>query len=793
MQYVKSIGPTDAKIVVVGEAPGAEEELRGIPFCGNAGHELEEEMLAAGLFKRSTFITNVCKYRPPNNELGEWIRPATRKAPPEGFVEHRGRFVRPFIVGHLWELERELQLVRPNVVVALGNAALWALTDKTGISKWRGSLLRCTLPGCEGMKVIPLYHPAYILRDYQARWETIEDWRKVKAESETPELSEREWDFIIRPSVDMVLDRLHRLILRAERAAGAGEVVELTCDIETRQRQIACLGLGVSPTQAMCIPFMCLERADGYFTLDEEVEVVHTLRRLLTHPAVRVINQNFLYDAYYLAMLWGMVVIPSFDTMIAQHVCFPGKEKSLAFIASLYCKNYIYWKDDGKEWNAKLDEDQLWRYNCMDCCYTWEAAQELKKVIAFFKLEEQFSFLMSQFHPVLMMMLRGVRSDPVLRDKYSQELLTMLQEHERTVEGIVGYPLNVASPTQLKHFLYDEMGIPPIVSRKTHSPSTDTEALERIRYKEPLVAKVCDLTLACRTIRIFRSTFIDAKGPRDRYLTAYNIAGTVTFRYSSSSNPMGWGTNLQNVPKKEEDDPKQPLLPDVRTLFLPDEGYVLLDYDLSKADLHVVVWESEEEELKEMLRRGVNIYKEVGTKYTGMPYKKAKSFLHGTNYCGTPRTMAINTGISTAQAQAAQRRWFSAYPGIKRWHGRIAEELQKWRTASNRFGFRRIFFERVDGILPEAAAWGPQSTVAIIISKALCGVWKRWGLNNGLDLLLQVHDELLLQVKEAYVEEAVREVDSIFSSIIVPYPDPLIIPHERKVGRPGQSWGELKG
>ncbi len=81
--------------------------------------------------------------------------------------------------------------------------------------------------------------------------------------------------------------------------------------------------------------------------------------------------------------------------------------------------------------------------------------------------------------------------------------------------------------------------------------------------------------------------------------TSLNPVGTSTFRFNSTANPMGWGTNLQNVFKSEDSD-----LPGIRRLFLPDPGKLLVEFDLSKADLRVVVWESEEEELKEALRRG---------------------------------------------------------------------------------------------------------------------------------------------------------------------------------------------
>ena len=156
-------GPTSATICLVGEAPGAEEEAAGLPFVGASGHELDRMLKDAGLVREACFITNVTHERPPNNEIEAWIVDKA-KAPDGSFIRYRNRWCKPFIAEECERLYGELRAVQPNVVLALGSVPLWALTSQDSISKWRGSHL--TSDAIPGLKVIPTYHPARVLRCY---------------------------------------------------------------------------------------------------------------------------------------------------------------------------------------------------------------------------------------------------------------------------------------------------------------------------------------------------------------------------------------------------------------------------------------------------------------------------------------------------------------------------------------------------------------------------------------------------------------------------------------------------
>lgn len=251
-------------------------------------------------------------------------------------------------------------------------------------------------------------------------------------------------------------------------------------------------------------------------------------------------------------------------------------------------------------------------------------------------------------------------------------------------------------------------------------------------------------------------------------------------------------------------------LPNIRTLFIPDPGYVICDCDLDRADLQVVVWEARDDDLKRQLRLGVDLHIMNGMEIRGhepppedelieghpeYPEHKrryvqarvfAKAFIHGTNYGGKARTMGIAAGITTHEAEALQRRWFSIHPGIKEWHHRTEQSLLTTRSVKNAFGFRRFYFDRIENILPEALAWVPQSTVAIVINKGLLNIHRNL---PQVENLLQVHDSLVFQYLKSLDPEIRPKIrDELL--IEIPYEDPLIIPVGMTMSE--DSWGAVQ-
>lgn len=164
--------------------------------------------------------------------------------------------------------------------------------------------------------------------------------------------------------------------------------------------------------------------------------------------------------------------------------------------------------------------------------------------------------------------------------------------------------------------------------------------------------------------------------------------------------------------------------PNVKTFFKPDPGYILFDVDLAGADAQVVAWDAGDEPLKQAFRdyaagKGPKVHcvnsKAIFGDLAGPDgkkdpyYSQAKAGVHLTNYYGQAKTCATALNVSLQRAEAFQRQWFKLHPAIKEWHHKVMRDLETTRTISNKFGFTRTFFDRInERLLPQALAWIPQ-------------------------------------------------------------------------------------
>lgn len=357
-------GPIPADIAIVGEAPGREEEMVGEPFVGASGRLLNAVLHSVGLLRTSCFATNVCRVRPPGNDISEWF--SDNKKPPAPDWEHRaGLWHHPHIARGLHELDRELTAVRPRLILALGNTALWALTGLTGISKWRGSRL-----ALDRWTVLPSLHPAAVLR--QAELGPVFQMDLARAPRIlSGEQQARPERFTIAPTFLEALDAL--------RALSARPPARLSCDIETRAGAIACIGFAWTAEDAICIPLLRANPVDPfYWPIDQEAELRWRIHRLFQHPDIEWVGQNFLYDCQYFVREGMGYPRRVFDTMIGHHSLFSNTRKGLDFLSSMYCRDHLYWKDESKNWDPALGERQLWTYNCRDAVRTWEIADGIR-------------------------------------------------------------------------------------------------------------------------------------------------------------------------------------------------------------------------------------------------------------------------------------------------------------------------------------------------------------------------------------------------------------------------------
>lgn len=332
-------GPVPAKIMLVGEMWGREEAKTGIPFSGESGKELNRMLHEAGIMRSELYCTNVVNAQPPYGKIEKWIPLKKADVGPQHSETVKGRWVAPEVADGFESLQRELELVKPNLVVAAGATALWALTGRTKIMHWRGSVMR----GDGGRKVLALIHPAAIMRMWGLRPITVNDLRRVRRESMSPQIEQPEWNFLVDPTYQQVLTTLDSLQWAVEI-----QPTWLDFDLETGAGHIKCAGLSWSRLDAICIPFMRQE-AGRYIDAwgeEAEAEILWRLYKLMTHPNCFVRGQNLLYDCQYTWRHWHFIPNVKQDTMISQHTAFAGMKKSLDFQASMYCQHYEQWKPE---------------------------------------------------------------------------------------------------------------------------------------------------------------------------------------------------------------------------------------------------------------------------------------------------------------------------------------------------------------------------------------------------------------------------------------------------------------
>ena len=326
----KPTGPSNAKIVIVGEAPGAEEDRVGRPFVGGAGKILNTMLSEAGIDRNDCYITNVMDIRPVNNNFGEFYEDAGGKVPTKLLIEGRER------------LYKELVDVHPNVVIALGNEALKAILGLSGITKYRGSILPNRLFHESTFKVIPTIHPDAIMRQWELRPLAVMDLRRALEESRTA-------------SIDIV----YRIWKKVETLSELESKVDLylreakyiSFDIETCNKQISCIGFAENEFNSFTVPICMYDKS--FWSEQDELKVWLQIKRLLESDIPKI-GQNVNFDMFYTTSTIG--IKPKnlwMDTMIAFH-CVTGDTEIDTLKGAFPIKDLVG-KDDVWIWSCIPD------------------------------------------------------------------------------------------------------------------------------------------------------------------------------------------------------------------------------------------------------------------------------------------------------------------------------------------------------------------------------------------------------------------------------------------------------
>jgi len=464
--------------------------------------------------------------------------------------------------------------------------------------------------------------------------------------------------------------------------------------------------------------------------------------------------------------------------------------------------------------SSKLTQNENdWVYNGLDVCVTLEIVNTLLDQLDPVS-ETTYSFERNLQGPILEMSSRGIRVDLARRDKvlakYTAEIETLsLQTNEIIREGI-GVNLNWRSPTQLKRLFYDILNLPAVKKRNSlgqYAPTIDRDAMEYLSQymlAEPLCIRLLrlrDLDKKCQFLR----KQIDRDG---RMRSNYNIAGTNTGRLSSSASIFGTGGNQQNIDREE------------RAIFIADPGMKLVNLDLEQADARnvgAICWNLFAEKYGESFAGAYLGACESGDLHTStcrlawtdlpwtddpkenkkiaeqIAYRQdsyrqlAKKLGHGTNYYGTPRTMAKHAKVPIKQIEDFQRRYFDGYPCIKEWHKEVKRQIREAGFITTLLGRRRCFFGRPedDSTLREAIAYEPQSLTADEIDTGIIRLF----LSRRVELLAQVHDSVLFQIPEGREEELVPwAMGQLITHIPLVKGRDFAVPVDAKVG---WNWGDV--
>lgn len=478
-----------------------------------------------------------------------------------------------------------------------------------------------------------------------------------------------------------------------------------------------------------------------------------------------------------------------------------------------------------------------WIYNGLDCCVTAEVYTELRAQLDNEEpaVQETHKFALRKLAPFVEMSLRGILVDrqELQRavDRLERDKAALDKKFQRIMREVFGGEVNWKSPTQLKQLLYSSMGLKALRARNAKGVYTETvneEALEKLKaylFARPIVSFIIVLRGMSKSIGFLR-TRLDTDG---RIRTAYNLAGTNTGRLSSAQSEFGYGTNLQNVDRS------------LRFPFIADPGMYMVNIDLEQADArnvgalcHNIFYHMDRKEIAEVLGKKewngpigsefASAYLdacESGDLHTTVckmawpnlswpsdsdewkafcdsiilvgqdSYRQvAKKLGHGTNYLGTPRTMARHTHTPVTIIKGFQENYFSAFPCIPAWQNWIIDKVKNEGVLYNLFGRRRHFFGRGREATThrKAIAFAPQSSTGEQIDRGIYQVWTQFDPTI-VQFLVQVHDSILFQVPYDEAEDLIpRILEAMKVTIPLEGGRQFTVPLDAKTG---WNWGDF--
>lgn len=625
--------------------------------------------------------------------------------------------------------------------------------------------------------------------------------KEIKQDTTVKSIEDKEASYHIVSSME-ALDSLIEAVKKA-----SCMVIDLeTTNKEPMLASLVGIAIAITPKEAFYIPVNhSPETSQAQDTLPFDSpkssdllpkrEVLKRLKPILEDEGVKKIGQNIKYEIIVLSQEGIEVKGISFDTMVASYLLNPSKaQHNLDEIAMEYLG---YQKIPTSSLIGKtltmdqVEVEKVANYACEDADITLRLQGELMPLLKEKQLDELFFQVEMALIPVLARMEeRGIRLDLKVFKELDSELIKSLSVLQAQIYQMAGEEFNINSPQQLSHILYEKLKLPRGKKLKSQY-STDVRALERLASLEH---ELPQKLLEYRTLAKLKSTYVDAlpaliNRRTKKVHTSYNQTVTATGRLSSS-NP-----NLQNIPIRSE------LGRQLRRAFIPtSEEYLFIGADYSQIELRLLAHLSQDDTLMMAFEEGKDIHAQTASVIFGVPLedvtfemrRRAKAVNFGIIYGMSAYGLSQGLGISTEEAQAFIDQYFAIHPKVKSYLDGLVEEARQRGFVTTILNRRRYIPDinnpkaPLRSLAERTAVNTPiQGSAADFIKLAMIKLDRALSSNfrEGW-IVLQVHDELLIEVKREEVKEAKQLVKEVMEKAY-----PLSVPNKVDINH-GENWLE---
>jgi DNA polymerase I-like protein with 3'-5' exonuclease and polymerase domains/uracil-DNA glycosylase len=493
-KYIPGRGPLGAKLMILGDCPTERDVIAGKCLTDR---ELDILLREAGINKSECWLTTVSKFHVPPN-VGKKKIPFAIRAKNVGIDVQQ----------QIMELQEEINGIKPNCILALGSTPLWALSGKTKINNYRGSILHGM-----GRKFVSSYNPAHLswqasdveFKGYWNRQIILFDFRRAKHQSSFAEL-------IIPNRTLEICKSSYQL---AEFRKRYDNRLKMSVDIEAGGSCLPiCIGLALNKVHGMTVP---LWNTDGISSIPDAdmIQCWIILAEMLYEK--EIIGQNFNYDRDKIKRLGFIIRRLISDTMLKAHAINPELPKGLAFNTSLFTEEPFY-KDEGMYQGSITD---LLTGCARDACVTFEVDENMDSDLDEIGQRSFFeNFLMKLPELYWAIEQQGFRIDTVERDALLHKYVEWDEKVRYELYGLVGTEVNVNSPKQISSLLFDNFKLP--LRAGTGEEEITALLNSQSAIKKPEHRKVCELILEGRRVRKSISTYLMAMPDFDgRMRTTY--------------------------------------------------------------------------------------------------------------------------------------------------------------------------------------------------------------------------------------------------------------------------------